>query len=125
MSTQTEWATGSRTNATGKRWTTRALWMLLVFAGWAVLCTIAAWTLHAFLDPQPVRGEPVPVESFGSWLTFLLVLVVPLVLGMALAAYALVRGGGRRAMVALLLHLAALVLVLTPAIVDRIGPPTV
>ena len=124
MSSQTEWAAEAQTSAAGKRWSTRALWMLLVFVVWSVLCTIVAWIVHAIIDPEPVRGEPLPVESFGSWLTFLLILIIPLVLGLAMAVYAVAREGGRRAKVAAILHLGMLVLVLTPALIDRIGPPT-
>lgn len=124
MSSQTEWAKTTEVDPAAKRWTTRALWMLPVFAVWAVLLAIGAWVLHAIFGEAPVRGEVVPVETFGSWLGFTAVLVVPLVVGLAMAAYALAREGGRRAMVALVLHLGALVLVLTPAVIDRIGPPT-
>ena len=124
MSSQTQWAEASAVGASAQRWTRRALWMLAVFAAWFVLCVVVAWLLHAVFGDEPVRGEPIPVESFGSWLTFTLVLIIPLVAGLAMAAYALVREGGRRAVLALILHAGALVLVILPAVVDRMGPPT-
>lgn len=124
MTGQTEWATnGDQPSASrSARW---SLWMLPAFVVWTIAYTVVATVLHRLFGEDPVRGEPLPVQGLWPWLALTALWVLPLVVGLGLAVYAVARAAGRRGWIALALNAGALVLVLTPAVIDRIGPPTI
>lgn len=124
MSSQTEWTTTAEETPTGCRWARWSLWMLPAFVVWIIAYTVIARVLDRVLGEDPLRGDALLVQGLLPWLGLTALWVLPLAIGIGLALYALARAAGRRGWIALALNAVALLLVLTPAVVDRIGPPT-
>lgn len=99
-----------------------SLWMLLVFVVWTIIHILATEPmqriLFGFTPSYP--GDTFYIEAWGPWIAVTLVWLIPLIVGLVLAAAAARRGAGRLAWVALAVHGLLLAWITIPNVIDRL-----
>ena len=80
----------------------------------------AQWCRRGWVGLETQGGEVVYIEAWLPWLAVSFTWVLPLVVGLVLAARAVREGVGALAKVALGAHVVTLLLALGPSVVDRL-----
>jgi hypothetical protein len=106
-------------------------WRVLVRLAWWMFPAFAVWTVVFIFASEPilsivfgftpsVPGETFYIEDWVPWIAVTMIWLVPILIGLTSSSIALRRGAGKSARTPFLIHLALVIFLTVPNIIERV-----